>query len=79
MTAKKNSTPTPDAMTAKELAAELNVDPKVFRRFLRSRTDDRAGKGGRWIFDADAADAIRESWANRATKGTTPTLTESDA
>jgi len=63
-------------MTAKELAAELNTDPKSFRRFLRSRTDDRAGKGGRWVFDAKAADDIRQAWATRTTKGTTPELKE---
>ena len=75
MATKADSTPAP-TMTAKELAAELNTDAKSFRRFLRSRTDDRAGKGGRWVFDAAAAEAIREAWATRSTKGTTPELND---
>ena len=74
--ATKQNTNTEVTMTAKELASELNTDPKSFRRFLRSRTDDRAGKGGRWVFDAEAADAIRKAWNERSTKGTTPTISE---
>lgn len=39
--------------TAKEIASELGLTPKDFRRWLRSKTDRRANKGGRWIFTAE--------------------------
>jgi hypothetical protein len=39
--------------SAKELAAELHLDAKSFRRWLRNWTNDRANKGGRWVFTAD--------------------------
>lgn len=82
---KANATTTTEApaaeattLSAKEMAAELGTDPKSFRRFLRGLTDSRAGKGGRWVFDAETADAIRNAWAAKATKGTTPTLSDED-
>lgn len=78
MTARKASTaaPTEEPMTAKALAAELGTDPKSFRRFLRGLTEDRAGKGGRWVFDAETAALIRKAYADREAKGTKPTLTD---
>ena len=40
--------------SAKDLAAELGLDAKSFRRWLRSYTPDRAvDQGGRWSFTAD--------------------------
>lgn len=63
-------------ITAKQLAGELGTDPKSFRRFLRSLTEDRAGKGGRWLFDDATAEAIRKAWEAKATKGTTPDITD---
>lgn len=60
--------------TPTELAKELGTDPKTFRRFLRSLTTDRAGKGGRWNIEAAEADAIRKAWAERS-KPKTLTLT----
>lgn len=73
---KKNTTPAPEAtdevleleaeevttISAKELAARCNTDPKSFRRWLRRQTDNRAGKGGRWVFTADEADALVEAY-----------------
>ena len=64
----------PVTLTAKEMAAELGTDAKTFRRWLRSRSDDRAGKGGRYTFDEATADAIRTAWAERSSKGTMPEL-----
>ena len=65
-------------LSAKEMATELGTDPKAFRRFLRSLTEDRAGKGGRWIFDPTTADAVRTAWAAKSTKGTTPSISDED-
>ena len=77
---KRDAPATPEVtLSAKEMATELGTDPKSFRRFLRTLTEDRAGKGGRWTFDTDTADLIRKAWANRATKGTQPTLADADA
>lgn len=44
----------PETFSPKDLAAELGVDAKTFRRWLRRHTSNRAGKGGRWVFDTDA-------------------------
>jgi len=68
-----------NTLSAKDLATELGTDPKSFRRWLRTLTSSRAGKGGRWVFDDEAADAIRHAWLTRSTKGTTPELAEADA
>jgi hypothetical protein len=64
--------------TPKALASELGTDPKTFRRFLRSVTDDRAGKGGRWGFTADQVDELKARWAARAEKATQPTIDDAD-
>lgn len=61
--------------SAKELATELGLDPKTFRRWLRAHTADRANKGGRWIFTAETKDAILTAYASKAA-GTEPTLNE---
>lgn len=50
-------------LTPKELALELGTDPKTCRKFLRSLTSDRAGKGGRWVIDANDLDALKERFA----------------
>lgn len=39
--------------SAKDLANELGIDAKSFRRWLRAQTTDRANKGGRWNFTAE--------------------------
>lgn len=66
-------------MTPKELAAELNTDARTCRKFLRSLTDDRAGKGGRWIIDADDLDSLRDRFdAYNARRTTTLIITTDD-
>lgn len=52
-------------MTPAELADALGTDPKTCRKFLRSITPDRAGKGGRWVLDSDQTEMFArrfESW-----------------
>lgn len=46
------------SFSAKDLAALCGVDGKAFRRWLRSTTDARANKGGRWKFTAEERDAL---------------------
>jgi hypothetical protein len=51
---------TPTTITPKDLAAELNIDPKRLRGWLRANhTRDAAVKNTTWAIDADAADAAR--------------------
>lgn len=64
-------------MTPKELAQELGTDPKTARKFLRSLTTDRAGKGGRWVIDPADLPALQERFANWNSRSTT-TLSISD-
>lgn len=70
-------TETTDEVTysAKELATELGIDAKSFRRWLRAHTADRANKGGRWVFTAETKDAILTAYNTKAA-GTEPTLDE---
>lgn len=51
--------PTSAAMTPKQLATELNIDPKSLRRIMRSMAQEQPGSGARWEIDADFADALR--------------------
>lgn len=61
--------------TVKDLCAAVKAEPKAFRRWLRTQTDDRAGRGGRWSFDQERYDALIERYNNRAaSKATEPTL-----
>lgn len=70
---------TDTTMTPKELAAELNTDPKSIRKFLRSLSDDRAGKGGRWAIDATDLPALAAAFADWGTRrATTFTLPSGD-
>ena len=48
----------PETFAPKDIAAELGIDAKSFRRWLRRQTSDRAGKGGRWVFDAEGKAAL---------------------
>lgn len=70
-------------MTPKELAVELDTDPKTVRKFLRSLTADRAGKGGRWVIDAADLEAIKAKFADynarRAAVFTLPADDDTDA
>lgn len=56
--------------SAKDLASEVNTDAKSFRRWLRSWTNARANKGGRWVFTeetkAEVLAAYREAHAPKA-------------
>lgn len=49
--------------SAKEVAAACGTDPKNFRRWLRSITEARANKGGRWIFTAEVMTELIERYA----------------
>lgn len=48
--------------TPSDLAAEIGISPKECRKFLRSITKDRAGKGGRWSIDGRTFDALVERY-----------------
>lgn len=61
-------------ISIKDLATRCNTSPKDFRRWLRSQTTNRAGKGGRWTFSPDNADELVERFNARKTKGTDPEL-----
>lgn len=85
MAARKNTTevtdePTTDeatTITVKDLCEALDADPKSFRRWLRTQTTDRAGRGGRWTFSPEVADQLKERYAKRSeAKATEPTLDE---
>ena len=66
-------------MTPTELADHLQVTPKEVRKFLRSITPDRAGKGGRWVLDIQDLDAITARYrAYKAGKATLLVLTDED-
>lgn len=56
-------------ITPSDLAKRCNTDPKTMRRFMRSLTDERANKGGRWAITPDVADAIVERFASRKALG----------
>lgn len=58
---------TETTFTAKDLAAECGVDPKSFRRWLRSHTDQRANKGGRWLFTPEAKAEFLDAYKARGT------------
>lgn len=56
-------------ITPKDLAIMCETDPKTMRRFMRSLTDARVGKGGRWDIAASDVDAIVAAFAARKTSG----------
>jgi hypothetical protein len=58
-----------NVITPKDLAERCNTDPKTMRRFMRSLTDQRANKGGRWVLTSDVADEIVRRFAERHTSG----------
>lgn len=64
---------TETTFSAKELATEAGTDPKSFRRWLRTYTNDRANKGGRWVFTPEVKGEVLAAYAARGAKGTTPT------
>lgn len=64
--------------SAKDLANELGIDAKSFRRWLRSVTPERANKGGRWIFNEETKAAFVAAYQAKGTQGTQPTAPESE-
>lgn len=60
-------------MTPKAIANEFDTTPKAVRKFLRSITDDRPGKGGKWEVEVDDIDALRERF-EASTNRTTVTI-----
>lgn len=65
--------------SAKQLATELGIEPKAFRRWLRNWTNDRANKGGRWFFSEERKAEVLEAYRkDHAPKGTDPTPSESE-
>lgn len=70
-------TPEAGTISVKDLCAELNAEPKAFRRWLRTQTNDRAGRGGRWHFTPETAELLKDRYAKRSeAKATEPTLSE---
>lgn len=65
-----------ETFSAKDLAKELGIDAKSFRRWLRAHTEDRANKGGRWVFTADSKAEFLEAYRTKHTEGTEPELSE---
>lgn len=64
-----------EIMSAKDVAGEIGVSPKAFRRFVREYVrsngagDTLPGRGGRYAFEADNLDAIADAyhaWATRS-------------
>lgn len=57
-------------VSAKEIAAQLGVDPKRFRSFLRSYLDSkglsdmRPGQGGRYAFNEDNVEKVKEAFVS---------------
>ena len=70
---------TAETMTPKELANELGTDPKTVRKFLRSLSSERPGKGGRWAISTADLDAIKTRFENwNSTKATVFSIDEVD-
>lgn len=59
--------------SAKDLAKELGIDAKSFRRWLRNHTSDRANKGGRWVFTEESRTQFLELYRSKNAAGTEPT------
>lgn len=78
VTETETEAPAEVTFSAKDLAAELGIDAKSFRRWLRSHTTDRAEKGGRWIFTEETKGSILAAYNDRSNKGTEPTLEVAD-
>ena len=49
--------------TPKELAEACNTSPKNIRKYLRSLSDERAGRGGAWAIECDI-DEFVEAYEN---------------
>lgn len=53
-------------ITVKELATELDTDPRTARKFLRTITpaDEQPGKGGRWAIEKREVRGMRKKFAD---------------
>lgn len=65
---KNNDTKT---ITPKELAQELETDPKTVRKFLRSISSERPNKGGRWAIPTEMVPELKERFASFGSRGAT--------
>jgi len=64
-------------ITPKALAAELNIDPKTLRGWLRkNHTRALEAKNTSWSIPADVADQARERWAAKDEAATDPANVE---
>lgn len=68
-------------ITPKELAAELDTDPRTLRKFLRSPQgfDAKVGKGHRWSIESRQVRSLKVRFAKWVASNATPAATESDA
>lgn len=58
-----------DYYTPKDIAEELGITTKAFRAWLRTQTDDRAGRGGTWHIDEETKDELITRFRNKSPKG----------
>lgn len=72
---------TAEFITPKAFANEIAADPKQVRKFLRSLTPDRAGKGGRWEIPASMIPELKIRFAEfekRNTRIFTPAIDDAN-
>lgn len=68
-------------ITPKEFAKRISADPKQVRKFMRSITPDRAGKGGRWEIQESQFDDLAARFAafeKRNTRTFVPTIDDAN-
>lgn len=66
-------------ITPAAFALMVGSDPKTIRRFLRSLTTNKAGKGGRWAIPLDAVDELKTRWEARGASQTMTFTPKADA
>lgn len=49
-------------ITAKELAAKLDTDPRTVRKFLRSHLDETPGKGSRYAIEGKQVASLKKAF-----------------
>jgi hypothetical protein len=61
-------------ITVKELATELDTDPRTARKFLRKVTpaENHPGKGGRWEIERKALAGLRKQFTKFEAEKATP-------
>lgn len=70
--------PAAATVTPAELALAFGTDPKTMRRFLRTTTQAKAGKGGRWAIDAALVPELKTRWDARSSASATITELPTD-